>query len=89
METTTDMTFGDVPAGVHAMAWMGPPGDTKQMWDKTKPAEVAAAKATFERLLGERYVAWHVKDDGEPGERMKEFDPAAQRIIFTPQMAGG
>lgn len=90
MESTTDSTFGEVPNGLHAMAVMGKEGDTKHMWDKTKPAEVEAAKTLFDSLRGKGYAAFQVKGkDGERGEIMREFDPTAERIIFAPQLQGG
>lgn len=91
METTTDKTFADVPAGMHAMAVMGKEGDTKHIWDKTQPAEVEAARAMWTKLVVDnRYLAFSVKGkDGAKGDQMREFDPNAERIIFVPQMQGG
>lgn len=91
LESTTDATFGDVPAGIHAMAVMGTVGDTKTFWDATKPAEVEAARAQFNMLTKEkRYAAFRVHGvDGSKGEQMREFDAQAERIIFAPPMQGG
>lgn len=91
METVQDKTFGDIPEGMCVMAVMGKIGDTKHIWDKTKPAEVSAARTLFNNLVKEqRYAAFFVKDkDGEKGEHMREFDPTAERIIFCPPMVGG
>ena len=91
METTIDKSFEDVPAGMHAMAVMGKEGDTKHIWDKTKPAEVEAAKGMWDKLVKEnRYLAFSVTGkDGAKGEQMREFDPNAERIIFVPAMQGG
>ena len=64
-------------------------GDSKVIWDKDKPDEVAAAKATFEALKKKRYLAYAVKKDGEKGRVIDEFDPDAEKIILAPQMVGG
>lgn len=64
-------------------------GDTKTIWDKSNPDEVAAAKATFDALKKKGYLSFRVKDDGKPGEAIKEFDPNAEKIILSPPVAGG
>lgn len=73
------------------MAVMGRDGDTKKVWDRTKPDEVEDAKRTFDFLVREkRYVAFHVTGkDGDKGEQMREFDPSAGRMILVPALAGG
>lgn len=73
------------------MAVMGKDGDTKKIWDRTKPDEVEDAKRSFNYLVREkRYVAFHVTGkDGEKGEQMREFDPEAGRMILVPALAGG
>lgn len=64
-------------------------GDTKLIWDAGNQDEVDAAKATFERLKGKRYLAYAVKKNGEKGTVIQEFDPDAEKIIMAPQMVGG
>jgi len=64
-------------------------GDTKRIWDPTKPVEVEDARASFDRLKKEGYVAFRVDERGEAGEIMREFDPQAGRVIMRPPMAGG
>jgi hypothetical protein len=90
LEPVTDTSFGDVPPGMGAMAIMGREGDTKYIWDKTKPAEVDVARQTFNTFIKEKkYTAFTVVGDGTKGEQVKEFDPNEQRYIFVPAMQGG
>lgn len=88
--STFDGAFSDVPAGRGAMAVMGARGDTKYLWDKTKPVEVEAARAQFAKFREQGYAAFSVTGkNGEKGELIREFDPNIDAIIFSPQMQGG
>lgn len=91
MQTTTDTTFGDVPKGMGAMAVMGKEGDTKYIWDRTKPDEVEVARSTFNTFVKtKKYLAFKVNAKGDKtGEQVKEFDPDEERYIFVPPMVGG
>ncbi len=71
------------------MAIMGTEGDVKQMWDSENPEEIAAAKATFDKLTKKGYKAFSVKKDGEKGKQIYEFDPDAEKIVMAPVMKGG
>lgn len=65
-------------------------GDTKIMWDKSNPVEVAAAKAAFEAAQKEGALIYKVEGkQGERGEKMKDFDKKVQRMIIVPQLVGG
>lgn len=64
-------------------------GDYRIMWDRSKPEEVLEARHTFERLRGQRYLAYTVSEDGTRGETVRDFDPEAQRVILAPQLQGG
>lgn len=87
---TMDVPFEKIPAHLSAMAVMGAAGDTKYIWDKTKPDEVEIAKATFESFMAKKYLAFKVVGkDGTQGEPVKTFDPNEERYIFIPQMQGG
>lgn len=83
--------FEELPAGMSAFAVMGERGDTKHIWDKTKPDEVDAARALFDKLTKEkRYMAFRVTDkEGNKGDQMREFDPTAERMILVPAFQGG
>lgn len=66
------------------------PGDTKLMWDSGKEDEVEAARATFDKLTKKGYIAFRAEGkDGHQGEKIKSFDPDAERIILVPKIAGG
>jgi hypothetical protein len=71
------------------LATMDGSGDTKVIWDYTKPAEVDVARSTFNELKKKGYLAYKVRGDGSQGEVIREFDPMAQSIILSPQMQGG
>lgn len=64
-------------------------GDTKIMWNPRDKDEVKNAKKNFARLVEQGFRAFSVKKTGEKGERLTEFDPASEKIIFVPQLAGG
>lgn len=87
---TAKISFSEVPDGIGAMAVMGVDGDTKHMWDKTKPVEVAAARAMFDSLKKEKYLVFKAEGkDGTKGEQVSEFSPDDERYIFIPPMVGG
>jgi len=66
------------------------PGDTKIMWDSTKPDEVEAAKSTFDKLVAKGYIAFRAEGrSGEKGEKIKTWDPNAERLILVPKIQGG
>lgn len=64
-------------------------GDTKIMWSSDNPDEVEAAKATFDSLKKKKFLAYTVREDGEKGEVIRDFDKTAERIIMAPQLVGG
>lgn len=64
-------------------------GDTKIMWDSTKPTEVEVARDTFKRLRKEGYTIFRTDKKGNQSERMDEFDPEAERLIAVPRIVGG
>jgi len=64
-------------------------GDSKTIWDSTKPAEVAAARTIFNELKEKNYLAYSVNNKGEKAEVVDEFDPNLERIILAPAMSGG
>ena len=65
-------------------------GDTKTVWDKTKPVEVEAAREMFKKLRASGYLAYKVAGEkGDKGEAFVEFDPNAGAIIFSPALQGG
>ena len=78
------------PEHLLEFAVMGTNGDTKHMWDKSKPAEVEAAREHFKKLRKDGYLAYKVVGEkGDKGEQLVEFDPEAGAVIFAPAMRGG
>lgn len=76
--------------GKHWMAIMDETGDTKILWSKDNEDEVSNARRTFSDMKKKGYTAFRVTGkDGVAGEQMPDFDPDAERIIFTKPQAGG
>jgi hypothetical protein len=76
--------------GQHWMAVMNETGDTKIMWSKDNQEEVDNARRNFDDMKRKGYTAFRVTGkNGDPGEQMRDFDPNAERIIFTKPQAGG
>lgn len=83
--------FGDSELYTGSMAVMRrDAGDNKYLWDKNDATSVKLAKKHFEDCRKEGMLAYKViGKDGTKGEQINEFDPTAERIIFTPALAGG
>lgn len=71
------------------MRVMGRDGDSRIMWDPNNEAEVTAARNQFNELRAKGHNAYQVDKKGEAGKVVKEFDPAAGKVILAPPMAGG
>ena len=90
MDLTPEREAQILPENRILMEVIGPQGDVKKLWDKTKPDEVEDAKRSFEALTKKGYSAFLVKDEeGNKGERMKEFDGQSGRMILVPPVIGG
>lgn len=79
----------ELPEGKSGLFVLDGSGDSRFMWSKDNPDEVAAAKSTFSRLKEKGYDAFKVKADGGKGEKISEFDPTAEKIIMAPRLVGG
>ena len=64
-------------------------GDSRYEFDADSSVALAQAEQQFRTLTGKGFAAIALGRDGEPGTRLKEFDPAAQETIFIPQLQGG
>lgn len=64
-------------------------GDTKIIFDPSRPDEVENAKATFDRMKNKGYIAYRVNERGDKAEIMREFDATAGKIILAPALVGG
>lgn len=63
-------------------------GHTEIAWDSDKPIDVKIAKQAFEIAIREGYNAFRVEGE-DRGERIREFDPKAEKIMMVPQLVGG
>jgi len=68
---------------------MNSSGDFKIMWDRNNPGEVTAAKAAFDQAIAAKSAVFAVKTKGGKGDKVKEFDPNAERLMVVPQLVGG
>lgn len=66
-----------------------PTGDTKTIWDPSRPDEVENARETFRKLKAKGYIAYRVDQGGNKAEIMAEFDPQAGKVIMAPPVVGG
>lgn len=67
-------------------------GDKRIVWDSRSLAQIADAKAMFDKLIQEGLVPYKVGVDGKASaEVMDEFDAAAEEVVFLPiqAVAGG
>lgn len=72
------------------MKVLGRKGDSRYEWDIQNPDEVEAARDIFDqRVSKDKWSAFRETKRGEKGERIKEFDPDAARIILVPPIQGG
>lgn len=63
-------------------------GDVKMSWNSGNEKEVATARETFEKKIKEGWAAFKEKF-GSKGEKIKNFDPDAERIVLVPPISGG
>lgn len=93
LETPHGYTRDEESGTLYTNLWevMDRTGDTRILWDKNNPDDVAAAKAQFNSLVNERKMTAFlaVGEKGEKGKRITTFDPNAERLIFVSQYQGG
>lgn len=63
-------------------------GDMKISWDVENDKEVSAARETFDKRIKEGWTAFREKM-GVKGDKIKIFDPDAERIVLVPPISGG
>lgn len=64
-------------------------GHKELRWDMGKPEEIAAAQATFDRLLANGYSAFGSKKKAEAKHAMKTFDSTMEEMVLVPRTVGG
>lgn len=67
---------------------LGKGGDMKISWNSRSEIEIAAAKETFEKRIKDGWSAFRDKH-GIKGDKIKIFDPEAERIVLIPPISGG
>jgi hypothetical protein len=78
-----------VTSQLHEMRILNHTGDTKVIWDRSKPAEVAHAQKTFDDMKKQGYDAFRVGADGKKTELLQKFDPSIEAMILTERIVGG
>lgn len=75
----------EIPKGYHCWRIMSKQdGDKRVIWNSTSIPEIAEAKKLFQKLQSEGMQAFRVGTDGKrTSEKMTEFDPAAEEVIFV------
>lgn len=63
-------------------------GDVKIQWNSENYKEVAVARELFDKRIKEGWSAFREKL-GIKGDKIKIFDPDAERIILVPSISGG
>jgi metallophosphoesterase superfamily enzyme len=76
-------------SGVGVLVVLDQTGDTKHIWDRNNTVEVEEARSLFDRMKAKGMVAWSVTRKGDKDQRITEFDPQAEKIIFAPALQGG
>lgn len=79
----------DVENGRHVLCVLDKTGDTRIIWDTENTDEVASAKRTFDDLIKKGFRAFSVNRKGDKDTQIREFDPAAEKLILTPALVGG
>jgi metallophosphoesterase superfamily enzyme len=64
-------------------------GDTRHTWDRNNAGEVEAMGEIFDTMIDKGYQAWSVTRKGNKDQRITEFDPQAEKVIFAPALVGG
>jgi hypothetical protein len=88
-QTVNQMPETPAPEATGRLEIVDPTGDTKLEWNQGNQVEVEAARASFDTHRRKGYHAYRMASDGSRGEVIREFDPAAQRIIMAPPVQGG
>jgi hypothetical protein len=80
----------------HVMDIMDSSGHTTVTWDPTNAESVADARREFNRLRSSGFAAFQmdvVSENGivveEKGDLVREFNPAAGKLMMVPHRQGG
>lgn len=63
-------------------------GDMKISWNSENEKEVTVAREIFDKRIKESWTAFREKG-GFKGDKIRTFDPDAERIVLVPPISGG
>lgn len=63
-------------------------GHSTEAFDKTSPADLAAAQKRFDELVSEGRTA-AVRTEPGQSKVVRTFDPTAEEVLFIPRLRGG
>jgi len=63
-------------------------GDVKLSWNSENDKEIAVAREMFDKMIKEGWTAFREKM-GIKGDKIRIFDPDAERIVLVPHITGG
>ena len=63
-------------------------GDVKIAWNSENDKEIAVAREAFDKMIKDGWTAFREKM-GIKGDKIRIFDPDAERILLVPPISGG
>ncbi len=76
-------------AAIGEMNIMDASGHQQLKWTTSKVEEIAAAQATFDRLVKQGYAAFGSMNKMEAKHAIKTFDPTMEELVMVPRIVGG
>lgn len=70
------------------MRMLGMCGDIKLSWNSSNIEEVKTVRETFDKKIIQGWSAFREKG-GFKGDKIRTFDPDAERIVLVPPISGG
>ena len=70
------------------MQFLNETGHSTLMWDAADPVTTEIAEAEFQKLLDEGYAAFQ-REHGKEAQRVDNFDPTADEILWLRPLRGG
>jgi hypothetical protein len=71
------------------MSVMDGSGHTELKWNMDRLEDIAAAKGTFDDLVGKGYSAFGSSSKTEPKHAIRDFDPTMAELVMVPRIVGG
>jgi hypothetical protein len=76
-------------SSIGEMNIMDASGHQQLKWNMGKADEIAAAQATFDRLVKQGYAAFGSDKKMEAKHGISTFDPAMEEVVMVPRIVGG